>query len=153
MSATAAPSPLSRLVAPYPVRIAALPGRGRGLVATRALPRGSLVMRSRVAGLSLRRKHQSLCCVACCAYSENWDRPAPRVCPECRTTYYCSDACRAADLPVHSAHCALLQSIDRAKSLKREEASLVRLLLRMLAECAAAARDEGGAEGEEADAS
>lgn len=127
---------MERLIAQYPVEVKKIPGKGRGLVATRSLRKGEFVLASAAAAVSLHRKHQRLCCIACCAYSEDSDISAPVVCSSCNTTYYCSEQCREKDAELHEPHCSLLCEIDSSASLKREEASLVRLLLRMLSTCA-----------------
>ena len=125
------------LLEPFPVRLVPdVGGAGRGIVTTRSVRAGELVLVSAAAAVAVHRKHQQLMCARCLAYSEDFDTPAPVCCETCGETYYCTDSCKIMDKSCHDSHCTLLGRVSGAKQLKKEEASLVRLLFRMLSECA-----------------
>jgi hypothetical protein len=124
---------LSALLLPFPVALCETAHAGRGLQATRDIPANALVLVSDAAAVAVNRKHLPLMCARCCTYSADHS-PVPVRCPRCTVTYYCGEACLALDQAMHIPHCHLLARVHADKGLKREEASLVRLLLRMLAQ-------------------
>jgi hypothetical protein len=126
--------------APYPVALARTGTvAGQGVVAIRNIREGELVLVSPAAATCCHRKHLPLMCTHCLAFTENPDVPAPVCCAGCATSFYCSEQCRLDDELFHAPHCGLLGQIARNKKLKKEEASFMRLLFRMLSTCASSA--------------
>lgn len=110
---------------------------GRGLFSTRVILKGEIIFSSPAAAAALHRKHLSLLCQSCFAYTEDVETPSAVVCSCCESTYYCSQKCLENDADLHSPHCALLPHVLSTKELKREESCHVRLLLRLLSRCCA----------------
>ena len=113
----------------HPIAVVTTTRTGRGLVTARHVRAGETLLVSEPAAMSVHRKHLSLVCSACARFRA---RSALQTRCTCGT-YYCSDACCAADAPLHAPHCAALLSLSRDRALKKEEASLVRLLFSALA--------------------
>ena len=132
----------------------------RGVFATKHVAAGGVVLRSRHVAAAGHRKHIRQFCAHCLRFSEDADAPlrvAATCCGDGLAASYCSIECRDADAPLHAPHCEVLQVVARSKKFKREEASHVRLLLRMMATCAGhrattAAAAAAAARGEAADA-
>ena len=82
----------------YPVRVVELPGRGRSVVAARALAAGTVVLAcSAAATYPLRGR----CCGACYAAGVPL-----RVCASCKAAAYCSQECQRSDWRLHKGECA-----------------------------------------------
>ena len=82
----------------YPVRVVELPGRGRSVVAARALAAGTVVLAcSAAATYPLRGR----CCASCYAAGVPL-----RVCASCKAVAYCSQECQRSDWRLHKGECA-----------------------------------------------
>lgn len=87
-------------------------------------------------------------CGYCLAFSTSREKPFEVACSNGCLTYYCSTECSEADAAAsHLAMCQPLKAVARDKSLKREVASLVRLLFSLLSRCSKAAGAAGAAGG------
>ncbi len=82
------------------------PGRGRCVVATRALPAGSEVMAVAAVTAVLRPAHQGSRCNCCLKKA---DTKLLR-CSGCRSTFYCSAACQKLEWPSHKRECGCLSA-------------------------------------------
>jgi hypothetical protein len=135
-------------------------GGSRGVVATRCLEPGERVLASAALGFAIDRRHMPTRCTWCFAMREvgeeqDSDRSDDEGgdgiawelgCEQCRSAYYCSDACQAAAAPQHALECPALRAVERRKQLKKEERLLARLLISMLGTLHAGAAGSAGAD-------
>ena len=148
---------LEELLAPFPVELRQVStsvggAGGRAVVCSRAVGAGELLLRSRAVGATCHRRHEPHVCACCLRFSEDAELPVAcgGGCDGACGVWYCSAVCAHADGARHAAHCGMLARARRTKSIKKEEYSFVRLLLRMLGVCAAyrsKASDGGGVGG------
>ena len=82
------------------------PGRGRCVVATRALPAGAEVMSVVAVTAVLRPSHQGRRCNCCLKKA---DTKLLR-CSSCRSAFYCSPTCQKLEWPSHKRECGCLSA-------------------------------------------
>jgi hypothetical protein len=136
------------------VRVEERPGRGRALVAARALPPGTLVLAAAFAAAV--PTDFSARCALCFGAGEADAPTALSRCGGCKTVRYCSPACQRADWPDHRAECAAWKSwLPRLDAADATSALLLGRLVRgrrlaspAAAAAAAAAAAESGPGGD-----
>ncbi len=86
-------------------------GRGRCVVATRALPAGSEVMSVAAVTAVVRPTHQGSRCNCCLKKADN----KLLRCSGCRSAFYCSATCQKLEWPSHKRECGCLSSAAERK--------------------------------------
>jgi hypothetical protein len=133
---------LAPMAADCPVAVRDLPGRGAGLVATRPIAPGEVIVREAPLLLLPEAAAAGAVCAACLCYLSSAAQPHP--CPGCRRVAFCGPACAAgaAAAPAHHTplHCAALAASDE-RGLSPDAATSLRFALAAASLQAAAAAD------------
>jgi hypothetical protein len=92
----------------FPVRVEMRPGRGRCLIASRALPAGSLVLASTLPAAVCMQPESR--CAYCFNAPDGIMQAKLLRCSACKAASYCSNGCQRADWPNHRSECKHLLS-------------------------------------------
>eukprot|EP00966_Prymnesium_polylepis_P244124 5645870-Prymnesium_polylepis.1 len=123
-----------------PVRLDALSGRGLGMIATRSLPAGTVLLHERPFVLNVGYEHRKHVCALCLADSRHGANDMQsakgwRILCECGAVSFCSDECQrtAEDGGLHSAaECAAYKQLVASFGSHDDTADLVMQAVRIL---------------------
>lgn len=122
-----------------------IPGRGVGVVATRPLAAGEVILSE----LPILMYPQASAAAACCAHCLRClAAPAPAACPTCAAARFCSPECAAAAAVDAGSHCPLVcraLAACNAAGLSDEDQTSLHYLLRAASLLLAAAAGDAGA--------
>jgi SET and MYND domain-containing protein len=92
----APPTPPTPPRAPWPIALADIPGRGKGVVATREIRPGECVLEERATMTGVSESHRATTCAGCLRRAARCVRT--RACERCGEVLLCDDCHRAAEL-------------------------------------------------------
>ncbi|XP_065830200.1 histone-lysine N-methyltransferase SMYD3-like isoform X2 [Oscarella lobularis] len=104
------------------VRVADVAGKGRGLLATKAIERGDLVGEEEPFAFVVIQKHRSKLCHQCANSVQSLSR-----CSKCKFAYYCSKECQKKAWSLHKLECQRIQNVS-----PRMPTESVRFLARLI---------------------
>ncbi|MQL97940.1 hypothetical protein Taro_030639, partial [Colocasia esculenta] len=117
---------LQRVLAPLGLAVADIPGKGRGLVATRNLSPGDIIIQQEPYASKPNNFSNGSSCDGCFV-SVNLKK-----CSACRMAWYCGSQCQKSEWNLHRLECKALLDLgdDRRKMLTPSLRLMLRLLLR-----------------------
>nr|CAD1832746.1 unnamed protein product [Ananas comosus var. bracteatus] len=117
---------LQRALSARGLTVASIPGKGRGLVATRDFYPGEVIICQEPYASAPNKVSAGSSCDGCFASSNI------RKCSACRIAWYCGNACQRAEWKLHQLECQVLAALseDRKKMLTPAIRLMVRLVLR-----------------------
>ncbi|WOK97697.1 histone-lysine N-methyltransferase ASHR1 [Canna indica] len=122
---------LQNALAARGLTVASIPGKGRGLVATRDFSPGDVIIFQEPYASAPNKVSSSSSCDACFATKN------VRKCSACQVAWYCGNACQRSEWKLHQLECKALYSLseERRKMLTPTIRLMVRLILRKQLQC------------------
>ena len=110
--------------------------KGRHMLASSAIPRAAMVFTEEPFAFVVRSAHTSSVCAAC------FTPTATHCCEQCRSIFYCSQACRQAFHKLHKSECKLQDRVASIADAHDVDCDLLRLTLRSICRRAAFCSNE-----------